>query len=119
MEKVPAPRSPLHFEVNIRKSYGREESKASLRNVSLSGAFIESCSGSFLSQEKIHLTFLVGGRERTLQATVIWANSQGYGVKFIHNNNQDLQIIDDLIYFVENKRNTRRSVLDIIFKKVS
>lgn len=51
-------------------------------------------------------------------ATVVWANSVGCGVKFMPVNNRDVQIVDDLIYFVEAQRTDRRDVLDKILKKV-
>lgn len=117
--KLPAPRTPLHMEVTFRKSYARELTQGVLKNISISGAFLESHGDLFKSNEKIQLTFVVGGRTRKVTAQVIWTNSLGCGVKFLPTNNRDVQIVDDLIYYVENSRNDRRSVLDSIFKKVS
>jgi len=117
--KVPAPRTPLCLEVAFKKNYAREEVKGILKNISLSGAFLEFRSENFRANEKLHLRFVVGGRERKIAANVVWANSLGCGVKFMPTNNRDVQIVDDLIYFVENNRHDRRDVLDKIFKKVS
>ena len=116
--KVPAPRTPLDMEVSFKKNYAREETKGRLRNISLSGAFLETIGESFRANEKIQLRFVVEGRERKVAAFVIWANSLGCGVKFMPTNNRDVQIVDDLIYYVENSRSTRRTVVDQIFKKV-
>jgi hypothetical protein len=116
--QIPAPRTPLQLEVSFKKNYAREESKGTLRNISITGAFLEHSGTSFKANEKMVITFIVSGRERKVPAVVIWANSVGCGLKFAPTNNRDVQIIDDLIYFVESQRSTRRSVIDKIFKKV-
>lgn len=118
-ENKPAPRTPLSLDVAFKKSYARNESKGSLKNISLTGAFLAVPEGEFKPNEKIQLKLVVGGRERFIAATVIWKNSAGCGVKFHPSNNRDVQIVDDLIYFVENSRNSRRSVIDDIIKKVA
>lgn len=117
-EKVPAPRTPLHIQVSFRKSYAREETKGTLKNISLTGAFLSHVDEALRAGEKVHLTFSVSGRERDIHAQVIWSNGKGAGIKFLPVNNRDVQIVDDLIYFVESKRTGTRSVLDEIFKKV-
>jgi hypothetical protein len=116
---MPAPRTPLHMEVTFRRSYAREATKGTLKNISISGAFLETAVGDFKMNEKVQLTFVVSGRTRKVSAQVIWMNSKGCGVKFMPTNNRDVQIVDDLIYYVENTRADKRSVLDSIFKKVS
>lgn len=116
--KGPAPRTALHLEVSFRKSYAREATKGTLKNISLSGAFLE-VPQELKLHEKVQLTFEVSGRIRKVAAEVIWTNASGGGVKFIPANNRDVQIVDDLIYYVENSREETRSVLDNIFKKVS
>lgn len=116
---APSPRTPLHLEVSFKKNYARQPSKGVLRNISLTGAFLECRGESFRANEKIQLTFQVAGRERRIAATVIWCNSVGCGVKFSPASNRDVQIIDDLIYFVENDRTERRDVLNNIFKKAA
>lgn len=118
MSSTPAPRTPLNLEVAFKKNYARQSSQGLLKNISLSGAFLECREERFRANEKIHLTFIVAGRERKISATVVWANSAGCGVKFHPTSNRDVQIVDDLIYFVESGRDGRRNVLDNIFKKV-
>jgi len=117
--KTPAPRTALHLEVSFKKNYAREEARGTLRNISLSGAFLETGSSQIRQNEKLNLTFVVAGRERKISAQVIWSNANGCGVKFLPSNNRDVQIVDDLIYFVESSRNGRRDVFDLILKKVS
>lgn len=114
---APAPRTPLHLEVAFKKNYARQLSTGVLKNISLTGAFLECRGETFRANEKVQLTFVVAGRERRIAASVIWANSVGCGVKFQPNSNRDVQIVDDLIYFVEAGRSERRGVLDHIFKK--
>lgn len=116
---MPAPRTPLNLDVTFKKNYARQPAKGTLKNISITGAFLECEQDSFRTNEKIQLKFVVAGRERSIAATVIWTNSAGCGVKFHPTSNRDVQIVDDLIYFVESGRDTRRSVLDDIFKKVA
>jgi hypothetical protein len=73
----------------------------------------------FEYDDKILLTLKVSGRIRQIPAKLIWKNQFGCGIEFIHFNNRDIQIVDDLIYFVENKRRNRRELLHGIFKKVA
>ncbi len=117
--QLPAPRTPLRLEVSFKKNYARQVSSGVLRNISLTGAFLECSNESFRANEKVNLTFTVSGRERGIQAVVVWCNSVGCGVKFNPTSQRDVQIVDDLIYFVEENRTDRRSVLDNIFKKVA
>lgn len=116
---VPAPRTPLHLDVTFRRNYARQELGGCLKNISISGAFLECKDQLFKPNEKIILNFVVAGRERKIAAQVIWSNSAGCGVKFKPANNRDVQIVDDLIYFVEEARDSRRYVLSDILKKVS
>ncbi len=116
---TPAPRTLLSMEVHFKKSYAREDSLGVLRNISLTGAFLNVENSSFRSSEKIHLVLNVSGRQRKLAAQVVWANQTGCGVKFLPTNNRDVQIVDDLIYFVEEDRSDRRDVFNNILKNVS
>jgi len=116
-EKVPSPRIPLKLDVEYRKSYGRNPEIGQLRNISLSGAFLEHQNEALKESDKVCITFKVGGRTRKINASIIWSNSIGSGIKFLPTNNRDVQIVDDLMYFVESKRENRRSVLDDIFKQ--
>ncbi len=118
-ESSPSPRTPLCLEVSFKRNYGRIAVSGVLKNISLSGAFLEALNIELELEEKINLTFVVGTRERKISAQVIWKNSLGVGVKFLPLNNRDTQIIDDLIYYVESKRIGHRGVLDGILKNVS
>lgn len=117
--KSVAPRTPLHIDVNFRPNYAREEVKGILKNISLTGAFLFHSGDKLQVGEKLQLTFSVSGRVRDVHAQIVWTNSKGSGVKFLPTNNRDIQIVDDIIYFVESKRTGTRSVLDQIFKKVA
>lgn len=116
---TPAPRTPLHLNVHFRRSYARNEVEGLLKNISLTGAFLEWPQHDFKTDEKLVLTFVVGPRERKIAAQVIWKNSYGAGIKFLPQNNRDVRIVDDLIYFVESKRIGHRGIFDSILKKVS
>lgn len=118
-DKTPAPRTPLHLDVSFKRSYARQDSGGVLKNISLSGAFLELGQHDLRVEEKINLTFVVAQRERKITAQIVWKNSLGVGLKFIPHNNRDVQIVDDLIYYVETKRMGHRGILDGILKKVS
>lgn len=117
IEKIPAPRIPLKLDVDYRKSYGRSTETGALKNISISGAFLEHDNETLKNNDRVNITFKVGGRVRKINAVIIWSNSCGAGIKFLPNNNRDVQIVDDLMYFVESKRENRKTVLDDIFKK--
>ena len=116
-DKVPLPRIPLKLDVEYRKSYGRETDVGHLRNISLTGAFLEHPNEGLKANDKVNITFRVGGRIRKIGAVIVWSNGTGSGIKFLPTNNRDVQIVDDLMYFVESKREGRRNVLDDIFKQ--
>ena len=90
-----------------------------MKNISLTGGFLAQTAETLPNGDKLSLTFSVSGRERIIQAVVVWTNQHGSGVKFLPQNNRDVQIIDDLIYFVESKRTDTRGILDQIFKRVA
>jgi stringent starvation protein B len=117
--QTPAPRTPLFIDVEFRRNYARENGKGTLRNISITGAFLEFTNENFRVGEKVFLKFQVASRERTIQAMVVWSNEKGSGIKFLPSNNRDVQIVDDLIYFVESKRGGTKDILDQIFKKVA
>ena len=115
----PAPRIPLKVGVEYRRSYARNNQSGTLKNISMTGAFLVAPIEELAPRDKITINFAVSGRKREITAEVIWCNNIGCGVRFMPSNNRDVQIVDDLMYFVENKREARREVLDGIFKKVA
>lgn len=116
---TPAPRIPLMLPIEFRKTYSRQSNKGGLVNISLTGAFLEHIPDELAVNDQIHLHFKVSGRERVLQAAIVWKNTKGAGIQFSPENNQDVQIIDDLIYFVKTRRESRREVLNSIFGKIA
>ena len=114
-----SPRIPLKLDIEFRRSYARSGEIGQLKNISLTGAFLEQESCDLKLMDKLAITFKVGGRIRKIHATIIWVNARGCGIRFMPFNNRDVQIVDDLMYFVETKRDTRRVVLDDIFKQVA
>ncbi len=115
---TPLPRTPLHLDVSFKRNYARHENTGTLTNISLSGAFLEVAQNDLRKNEKINLVFVVGDRERKISAEVIWVNSSGAGIKFSPQNNRDVQIVDDLIYYVEEKRLGYRGIFDGFTRKV-
>lgn len=113
-----AKRIPLSLGIRYRKNYSRRIDKGTLKNISLSGAFIEDPEAQLKEDEKINLTFELAGRTRNIAAKIVWINQEGAGINFIHSNNQDEQLIDDLMFYVEEKKDNRREILDLIFTKV-
>lgn len=117
--KKPAKRLPLVLNVEFRKSYARQDAKGVLKNISLTGAFLETDLTDLAPTDKLIITFQVSERVRKMAGTVVWKNGRGCGIQFQPFNKRDVQIVDDLMYFVENRREGRKEVLDIILKQVS
>ncbi|MBT4760249.1 MAG: PilZ domain-containing protein [Bdellovibrionaceae bacterium] len=116
----PAPRLPLKMDINYRRNYARQNDLGSLKNISITGAFLETDQTILMSlEEKLTVRFEVSGREREIHAKVVWKNELGCGIEFQPDNNRDVQIVDDLMYFVESKKESKKDVLDIILNKVS
>ncbi|MGE3680438.1 MAG: PilZ domain-containing protein [Bdellovibrionales bacterium] len=118
-DKVPAPRIPLQMRVEYRKSYGRQIVKGILKNISLTGAFLETENVELLPTDKVVLELVVSERRRKMAATVVWKNARGCGVRFQPFNRRDVQLVDDLMYFVQSRREFRRTLLDDIFKNAA
>ncbi len=117
---TPAPRLPLKMDINYRRNYARQNDSGSLKNISLTGAFLETDQSKLMSvDEKLTIRFEVSGRQREVIAKIVWKNELGCGVEFQPDNNRDVQIVDDLMYFVETKKESTKNVLDSIFDKVS
>ncbi len=115
----PAKRLPLILKVEFRKSYARQDAKGVLKNISLTGAFLETNLSDLAPTDKLIITFQVSERVRKMAGTVVWKNKSGCGIQFQPFNKRDVQIVDDLMYFVENRREDRKEVLDIILKQVA
>ena len=118
-DKVPSPRIPLQMNVEFRKSYGRQNAKGTLKNISLTGAFLETDNNELAPADKVVLEIVVSERRRKMPATIVWKNARGCGVQFHPFNRRDVQIVDDLMYFVQNRREFRRNLLDDIFKQAA
>jgi hypothetical protein len=115
----PSPRLPLQMNIEFRKSYARQAGKGTLKNISLTGAFLETETLELFPSDKLVITFVLSERVRRMTATIVWKNGRGCGVQFHPFNKRDVQIVDDLMYFVQNTRSGTRSVLDNIFQVVS
>ena len=116
----PAKRLSLKLPVKFRRNYARKFSEGILKNISISGAYLILPKTQDINlDEKLTITFSVSGRKRQVIASVIWMDTTGCGIEFKPFNNRDVQIVDDLMFFVKSKKETRRNVLDNIFKVVS
>lgn len=116
---TPAKRMPLFVDVEYKKNYARKQNVGTMKNISITGAFVSHGIEKLHLNEKIMIHFRVGGRMRKIQASVVWTDAKGGGIKFHPFNKRDIQIIDDLMYFVRSKKETKVSLLDNIFKQVS
>jgi len=115
----PSPRLPLQLSIEFRKNYSRKSDVGDLKNISLTGAFlVVDNTEDIVVNDKINIHFKVSGRERTLNASVVWLGEGGCGLQFHPDNNRDVQIVDDLMYFVKGRRVKNRNVLDEIFSRV-
>jgi hypothetical protein len=115
----PSPRLPLQMHIEFRKSYARQGGKGTLKNISLSGAFLETDTVELFPSDKLIVTINLSERTRRMTATVVWKNGRGCGLQFHPFNKRDVQIVDDLMYFVQNTRSGHRSILDGIIQQVS
>lgn len=113
-----APRIMLDLSVEYRKNYARQHDRGLLKNLSITGAFLEHPNPELRPQDKVNLVFNVSGRTRKVSAQVVWTKPGGSGIQFMPDNNRDIQIVDDLMYFVRNHKASHRNVLDDIFEKV-
>jgi len=117
-DDLPAPRFPLEVDVDFRKSYGRELYKGTLKNISSSGAFLENSIDEVQNADKLNLEINLSGRSRQLLAEVVWKNKRGCGIKFSAGQQKDIQIVDDLIFFLESKQSEKKDILKLIFEKL-
>ncbi|AZZ36373.1 PilZ domain-containing protein [Bdellovibrio sp. qaytius] len=100
----PAPRTHLELDVSVKRLWARKAMTASLKNVSLSGAFLELPVDGIFKGDMLKATFVIAKRERTIALKVVWKNEHGLGVKFMFDNHQDILMIDDLLYFAETRQ---------------
>ena len=114
-----APRVVLSLPILFRKTYGRRDENGLLKNISLTGALLESSNQNYMPNDKLIFQMQVSGRERNINAKIVWKGSGVYGVRFMPFNKADIQLIDDLMYFVNVKKENKKDLLSSIFKKVS
>lgn len=115
---APAPRYPVDMDLEYRCNYGRQNKRAEVRNISLTGALIKT-DHPLKPAEKINVYLTVSGRRRKVAAKVVWVGNRGIGLQFQPFNNRDVQIVDDLIYFATEKTQSTKSLLDTILNKVA
>ena len=96
-------RTELRLEIVYKTIYGRTPQKAIFKNISHTGACLEMNDSKVRIKDQIKIVFTVADRVREIRAEVIWKSNDSCGVKFKPKNNQDILIIDDLIYYVKNK----------------
>ena len=119
-ENKPAPRTKLSLNVQFKRSYARSEVTGTLKNLSVSGALLETPDATSLrANDKIQICFEVAGRKRKVPARIVWSKLNGFGIKFDHQSNRDIQIVDDLIYFVEASSAEKNEALSSLFKLVA
>lgn len=117
-EGKPLPRLDTHIGLKFRKIYERRFIVGSIKNISLTGAFLKTLQHIEVGY-KLILKIELHSRIRNISASVVWKNENGYGVQFIKSSNQDMQLIDDLIYFEKKKKLKKQNVLKSILKKVA
>lgn len=117
--KIPAKRIPLTKDIEFKKSYARQNSKGILKNISLTGAFIEENNKILKKNENLVIIFKVNDNNRSIKAHVIWTNEYGAGIQFKYTNQRDHNIVADLIEFVTTKKDKGKITLEDIFKKVA
>ena len=105
-------RTELHLEIMYKTIYGRTQKKAIFKNISHTGACLEMDDLDVRIKDHIKIQFTVADRLREIRAEVIWKTNTSCGVRFMPKNNQDVLIIDDLIYYVKNKTIGYKSLFD-------
>ena len=82
-------------------------------------AMLETETIELVPSDKVVIEFVVSERRRKVACTIVWKNQRGCGIQFQPFNKRDTQIVDDLMYFVQNNREFRKSLLDDIFKQAA
>lgn len=101
-----APRIKVNYKIALKKLFSNNQDMVKIKNISMSGAFIEMSTEDFNTREMVGLNFVVSDRERVVQARIVWKSNEGIGVQFHPQNFQDQVIINDLIFFLQNKIGT-------------
>lgn len=114
-----AKRVRLNLQVDMRKNYWRKSRKVSFLNISQTGAFIMIPKADLSVDEKLSFKLNVGNRTRSIEAKVVWHNEFGAGIHFVFKSQRDMQMIDDLMYFIEAGKEDQKAVLHNIIKKVA
>ena len=109
----------LSSRISYRHPYARHSRVGWLRQISPRGAFLETAGENTEQIQKLKLVFDVAARRRSIEAQVAWRNHKGLGLRFCHGNKQDMQIVDDFIYFLENSQKNKKNTLESIFKRVA
>jgi hypothetical protein len=113
-----SPRFNVDLNFEFKRNYARQLSKAEVRNISLTGAFIKT-EISLRPSEKLNVYLTVSGRTRKVAAKVVWVSNRGVGLQFQPFNSRDLQIVDDIIYYAAEKSSSTKSLFDTILNKVA
>lgn len=120
ISKKPATRTNSKIAILFKASYEREFSTGSLHNISLSGAFLFDNELTMDKNAKqINLYIKLNKRNRILSAKVVWKTKHGYGLQFSKTSAQDKKLVDDLIYFEDQKNKLKQNILHQIFKKIA
>lgn len=103
--------------VEYRCNYDRQTSLGTLENINLKGAFLRTSLPFDSTTEKILLTISLNKRKREIKANIVDRGKSGCAVEFLYVGKKGLQLIDDLIYFIEKITDKKKSLLHSIFEK--
>jgi hypothetical protein len=115
---VPQPRHAVELAFEFKRNYARQATTAEVKNISLTGALIQT-DVTLKPSEKLNVYLTVSGRTRKVAARVVWVGDRGVGLQFQPFNNRDLQIVDDIIYYATEKTSSTKNLLDSILNKVA
>lgn len=114
----PAPRTPARMGVEFRRVYGRQVFDGIIKNISVTGVFIEHAL-RFEKEDMVQIEMCIGNRKKKIKAKVIWSNEMGSGLQFHPKSKQEIQMIDDMIYFIEQRWHEMKGVLNNILIKMA
>lgn len=113
-----APRTRLNVSCLFRRRYSRENEEGALKNISESGAFLAQPNASLPIKSKVHLILDFLGHKREIICEVVWSNEKGSGIKFLPNVGRDKRSVEDFIEYINEQKNSKYQVLNMIFKRV-